>query len=138
MKALEQISKLLSDVTRIRMLLLLSAKELCVCQLMGILGISQPLVSRNLSLLERGGFLQARREGKLMFYKVRETLEPMHKGMLAAFQTLLKDDETVVEDRSALVECTEFQKRVGRCDMKTYREFFERRKMISEAKKEKK
>jgi len=137
MKSLEHIAKLLSDSNRIRMLLLLSSKELCVCQLMGILGISQPLVSRNLSLLEKGGFLEARRDGKLMFYKVKETLEPKHKGMLTAFQTLLADDETVQEDRKVLVECSEFQKRVGRCDMKTYKEFFEKRKKAkaAEAKK---
>ncbi|MGW8271895.1 MAG: ArsR/SmtB family transcription factor, partial [Thermodesulfovibrionales bacterium] len=63
MKKIEDTFKLLSDGTRLRILMLLDRNELCVCQLMAILGVSQPLVSRNLSLLARGGFLEDRREG---------------------------------------------------------------------------
>jgi len=135
MKALEQTAKLVSDQTRIRMLMLLSEKELCVCQLMGILGISQPLISRNLSLLEKGGFLESRREGKLMFYRISRDLPSVHAKFLDAFREALETDETLREDREALVECTEFQKIAGRCDMKTYTEFLEKRKKERERNK---
>lgn len=135
MKALEQIAKLVSDHTRIRMLMLLNEKELCVCQLMGILGISQPLISRNLSLLEKGGFLDSRREGKLMFYRIKEDLSIGHRKLLDVFRELLDDDDTAREDRESLVECTEFQKKVGKCDMKSYTEFFQKRKKAKETKR---
>lgn len=54
--------------------MLLDKKELSVCQLMGIIGVPQPLISRNLSLLYKGGFLEERRDGKLRFYRVRKDL----------------------------------------------------------------
>ena len=62
MKKVEKIMKLLSDNTRLRILMLLTRRELCVCQIMGVLGVSQPLVSRNLKLLGDAGFL-SRTEG---------------------------------------------------------------------------
>jgi DNA-binding transcriptional ArsR family regulator len=52
-------------------LLLLCRKELCVCQIMGVLGLPKPLVSRNLALLHRAGLLAARRTGKMMYYRLR-------------------------------------------------------------------
>ena len=45
----------LADENRLRLLLLLRQRELFVCQLMAVLKLSQPLVSRNLALLEREG-----------------------------------------------------------------------------------
>ena len=67
--------KMLSDRSRLRILMLLSGRELCVCQLMGALGMSQPLVSRNLSLLHKAGFLDDRRDGKMIFYTVKKKKE---------------------------------------------------------------
>ncbi len=67
MKTIIEIFKLMTDEQRIRILMLLMIKELSVCQLMGIIGASQPHISRNLSLLNKGGFLKERRDGKLRF-----------------------------------------------------------------------
>src|SRR5208282_6737131 len=89
------IVKLLSDESRLRILLLLTKKELCVCQIMGVLNMSQPLVSRNLSLLLKAGFLKGRREGKLMFYKIKKVLPGKHQQFLALLHELLKDDTTL-------------------------------------------
>jgi DNA-binding transcriptional ArsR family regulator len=128
MKNLGQMFRLLSDQTRLRMLLLLDKKELCVCQIMGILGISQPLVSRNLSLLSRGGFLEDRREGKLMYYRTTRQLDDAHKKIYDYIKEMLRNDETVFTDLNTLIDCTEFQKQEGRCDMETFNKFLEKRK----------
>ncbi|MFO0754671.1 MAG: metalloregulator ArsR/SmtB family transcription factor [Thermodesulfovibrionales bacterium] len=126
-KALE-LFKVLSDESRLRLIMLLEQKELCVCQMMGVLTLSQPLVSRNLSLLVRSGFLQVRREGKLMFYRVRSSLPRTHRRALSLVRELLKEDEILLQDRDSLQDCTEFQKRTGKCDMETFKEFMEYRK----------
>ena len=115
--------KLLSDESRLRILLLLSKKELCVCQVLGVLNMSQPLISRNLSLLLKAGFLKDRREGKLMFYSIRKTLPGKHRQLLALLREFLKDDTTLIKDLRSLRDCTEFQKQTGRCDMKTLKAF---------------
>jgi ArsR family transcriptional regulator len=128
MKTLISIFKLLTDEHRIRILMLLSKKELSVCQLMGITGASQPLVSRNLSLLYNGRFLEERREGKLRFYSIRKDLSKERRDTLDMLSMHLKYDKKYKEDMKTLQECSEFQKKAGTCDMKTLQEFMEWKK----------
>lgn len=128
MKGVIEVFKLFTDGHRIRILMLLGKKELSVCQLMGILDISQPLVSRNLSLLSRGGFLEERREGKLRFYRIRKDLSDDRRAALNLLKTMMKTDRTCHADLATLQECSAFQKRVGRCDMETLKEFIKWKK----------
>ncbi len=128
MKNVALLSKLFSDETRLRILMLLAHKELCVCQLMAVLGISQPLVSRNLSLLSSAGLLDERREGKLVFYSLRKRQEPRAARLLSALKTVLKDDKRVEDDLKSLSDCEEFQKMTGKCDMSTFLSFMKRRR----------
>lgn len=123
-----RVFKLFSDETRLRALMLLNEKELCVCQLMGVLGVSQPLVSRNLSLIDGLGFLDSRREGKLVFYRVKKRLSPTNTGCMRLLRKLLKDDGRFHTDLGLLQECTELQIKTGRCDMKTFLGFMEKKK----------
>ncbi|MGW8179351.1 MAG: ArsR/SmtB family transcription factor [bacterium] len=125
MTEFEHIFKLLGDGTRLRILMLLEHDELCVCQIMAVIGISQPLVSRNLALLTRGGFLEDRREGKLVFYRANQHLDHIRKKVYDCVKEVLRGDDVVRKDRGILIECTEMQKRTGRCDMETVRDFLE-------------
>lgn len=112
--------KLLSDKTRMRILMLLARKEMCVCQLMGVLEISQPLVSRNLALLGSAGLLNERRDGKLIFYSLKGDLPSSISGILNILKKHLKNDTVSKADLKTLGECKEFQKKTGKCDMKTF------------------
>ena len=58
----------LADETRLRILNLLSRRELCVCQIMEVLGIGQSKVSRHLAHLKNAGLVNDRREGLWMYY----------------------------------------------------------------------
>jgi DNA-binding transcriptional ArsR family regulator len=118
--------KLLTDEHRVRILMLLDKKELSVCQLMGIIGISQPLISRNLSLLYKGGFLEERTAGKLRFYSIRKGLPGNLAAVIELLRSLLKSNQRYRKDLVVLKECSEFQKKVGRCDMETLKEFMKR------------
>lgn len=70
-KDLVQIFKLLSDETRLRILLfLIRQKELHVRALCDLLGQSQPAVSHHLALLRVAGLIEPRREGKHNFYRI--------------------------------------------------------------------
>ncbi len=117
------IFKALGDEQRLRILMLLDKKELSVCQLMGITGTSQPLVSRNLSILSRMGFLLERRAGKLRFYSIRKDLSEENTAVLQMLRILLKSDTRLKEDMQTMSECALFQKKTGKCDMKTLTEF---------------
>ena len=128
MNEMVDIFKLLTDGLRVRMLMILNKKELSVCQLMGITGASQPLVSRNLSLLYKGGFLQERRDGKLRFYCISKDLADNRKAVIDLLGIQLKSASKYKEDLETLKECSEFQKKAGRCDMKTLQEFMKWKK----------
>ncbi|GBD99367.1 HTH-type transcriptional repressor AseR [bacterium BMS3Abin07] len=132
MKDSISIFKLLSDETRLRILMLLDHCELSVCQLMGVLGVSQPLISRNLSLLSKGGFLDDRKDGKLVYYRIKGDLHVINRTAMQFLKSILKGDKTVQYDRETLRDCLEFQKKAGRCDMETFEKFIEaRRKAVS-------
>ena len=70
-KDLVQVFKLLSDETRLRILLyLMRDRELHVTALCDKLRQSQPAVSHHLALLRVAGLIEARRDGKHNFYSI--------------------------------------------------------------------
>lgn len=123
MKKIEKTMKLLSDNTRLRILMLLTRRELCVCQIMGVLGVSQPLVSRNLKLLDDAGFLAERKDGKLVFYSMKKKMEALNSRLVELLKETLKGDRILSEDLRSLRDCEEFQKKTGKCDMKTFSDY---------------
>ena len=120
--------KLLSDPARLRILMVLAKHELCVCQIMGVLGISQPLVSRNLALLNNAGFLDERKEGKLVFYSLKKDMVPARRKIFGVLSETLKSDSILKNDLRSLRDCRELQKRTGKCDMKTFSDFLNKKK----------
>ena len=58
----------LADETRLRMYLLLTKNELCVCELMMIMNMEQSRISHCLRVLKEAGLVESRREGKWIVY----------------------------------------------------------------------
>ena len=73
--------KALADETRLRILGLLKVREMCVCEVMVALDLTQPTASHHLGLLENAGLVKDRKEGKWVFYSLAnpKLLEGMHK-----------------------------------------------------------
>lgn len=75
--------QMLSDATRLRaVMLLLAEEELCVCELIHALEVSQPKISRHLAHLRETGLLRARREGQWMYYRIAPDLPEWARGIL--------------------------------------------------------
>ena len=64
--------KALADSTRLKMLGLLSDREMCVCEVMVALDLTQPTASHHLRILENVGLVESRKEGKWVFYSLSE------------------------------------------------------------------
>ena len=62
--------KALSDEKRIRILKLLMVREMCVCELMVALDVTQPNLSHHLGILKNQGFVDRRKEGKWAYYSL--------------------------------------------------------------------
>jgi len=71
----------LADETRLRVLKLLMIREMCVCEIMVALSLTQPTASHHLNLLENAGLVKSRKEGKWVFYSIADlkTIEAMRK-----------------------------------------------------------
>ena len=66
-----KVGKALSDPTRIRILSCLAARELCVSEMVHLMDLGQPAVSRHLGILRDAGLVEDVREGKYVNYRLR-------------------------------------------------------------------
>lgn len=101
MNQLTSIFKLLSDETRLRMMVLLFQEELCVCELSGILEVPQPRVSKNLSKLRDLNLVDDNRKEKFVFYKLKEDNQLMMET-LKNICDRLDNHPQLVRDRQRL------------------------------------
>ena len=69
-RELEAFFSALGDATRLKMLKLIADEELCSCEVMAALELTQPTTSHHLGILERAGLLTSKRNGKWVFYKI--------------------------------------------------------------------
>ena len=67
--------KLLSDMTRLKILWLLGHTEQCVTNIAHAINMSSPAVSHHLRSLKQCGVIVSRRDGKEVYYKVADTKE---------------------------------------------------------------
>ena len=70
MRELMNITKALADENRVRALLALRKGELCVCQLTELFGLAASTVSKHLSILYQAGLVEARKDGRWMYYRL--------------------------------------------------------------------
>lgn len=97
------IAKALSDESRVRTLMFLRDGELCVCQLIEMLRLAPSTVSKHMALLHGAGLIEARKEGRWMFYRLPDrTASPGATAALKWVQESLADDRQVHEDATRL------------------------------------
>lgn len=102
MDKLVNLFKVMSDETRLRILVLLYNKELCVCQMQGILEESQPKISKHLAKLRDMGFVKDERREQFIYYY----LDYENKFLKGVLEKILNDIE----------EYPTIQKDLGRLD----------------------
>lgn len=71
-----------ADPTRIRILNLLVAGEMCVCDLVEILELPQPAVSRHLAYLRNAGLVAVERNSSFAHYRLTDPSNPVHKNLI--------------------------------------------------------
>ena len=103
MRELIKVFKALSDETRIRLLKLLQQRELCVCELMQALDMTQSRVSRNLGILKDAGLVKDRRDGLWVHYSLDEKSFNEYAGpLLELLRTWANGNDLVLNDLEGL------------------------------------
>ena len=67
---LSDIFKLLSDMTRMKIVLTLLGNELCVCDISSVVGMGQSAISHQLRVLRSASLVKYRKDGKLVYYSI--------------------------------------------------------------------
>ncbi len=99
-KKIVRIYKALSDLTRLRIINILSHGDFSVCELQEILSMGQSKISRHLAYLKNAGLVRDRRKGFWVYYSLnRNSLYvPLFKG----FEEMKKGVKKLEEDLKRL------------------------------------
>jgi ArsR family transcriptional regulator, arsenate/arsenite/antimonite-responsive transcriptional repressor len=103
MKGFLNITKALADENRLRILMTLQDGEVCVCQITELMGLAMSTVSKHLSILYQAGLVNARKEGRWMYYSLpgKGTPTAAREGV-AWVRRSLAGKERIAEDAKRL------------------------------------
>lgn len=111
MDELLQVFKALSDETRLRIMNLLYERELCVCDVMETLKITQAKASRHLTYLKNAGLVKDRKHAQWVYYSITRDHRMVFVDHL--FFNGLQDHEQFRQDLEELKEWLD--KKWGEC-----------------------
>lgn len=98
----DRLFRAFADRTRLRILNLLTAGELCVCDLVNVLDVPQPTASRHLGYLRRAGLVVVRKENQWSFYRLAPTAGPLHRTLLECIQMCCNEMPELARDTKRL------------------------------------
>jgi ArsR family transcriptional regulator len=115
-KDVAQFFKILADEARLQMLwLLFNHKELCVCDLMEVLGITQSKASRHLATLRHAGLVVDRKAAAWTYYSICAADSELERAVLDTLRAklavhldaarVLKNLNTLLERKDCKADC---------------------------------
>jgi ArsR family transcriptional regulator len=99
MRMMVNITKALADENRLRILMGLRGGELCVCQIVAMLGLAPSTVSKHVYLLRQAGLVEARKDGRWVYYRLAGAeADKAAREAVRWVQRHLADDPQIVQD----------------------------------------
>lgn len=103
MLPLMAITKALADENRIRSLLALDGQELCVCQIIELLGLAASTVSKHMSILTQAGLVESRKDGRWRYYRLADDDAPPEvRGAIAWICSSFSENSKIRQDSERL------------------------------------
>jgi len=118
------VTKALADPARLRIILALRDRELCVCQLTELLGLAFSTVSKHLSILQHAGLITARKDQRWVWYRlekdsfskvVSEAIDWVCKSLVGSAEAKADRERLGKILRTELVELRKGQRRRKAC-----------------------
>ena len=113
MLELVAIGRVLCDPTRIRIIVALRNGELCVCELVGALEISQSSLSTHLQICRQAGVVTTRRQSRWIYYALSRQYVPLIEGIFSELPTV-RSDERLRQDARRIKKRLQMREG-GRC-----------------------
>lgn len=95
MNDLIKVFKALSDGNRLRIIKMLSVKELCVCEITEVLQLAASTVSKHLSILKDAGLITDRKDKRWVNYKINLKADVDLKNIMEIVNRRLEREDTV-------------------------------------------
>jgi len=100
--------QMLSDETRLRALALMSSQgEVCVCELMHALELSQPKISRHMAALRDASLVTSHRRAQWVFYDINPDLPDWQKQVLSGALAGTTNEVIISQDESRLIKMSD-------------------------------
>lgn len=95
--------KALSDPNRVRIMMMLKHKPLCVCEMVDILQLANSTVSKHLSILRNAELIRDKKDGRWVNYRLAEAAESEDIGfVMDHLEKQLHDDQQISMDAEKL------------------------------------
>ena len=99
MQSFTAVAKALADASRVRAIMALRHGELCLCQLIELLGLAPSTVSKHMSVLVQAGLAEVRKDGRWHFYRLPSATDrPDVQLALKWCNASLRSEEDVIAD----------------------------------------
>ena len=101
MREISDITKALADENRLRILMALADRELCVCQVVELLGLAPSTVSKHMSILRQARLVESRKDGRWMYYRLagRDAPKAAREAVAWVRRSLAKSPHTAEDMR---------------------------------------
>jgi ArsR family transcriptional regulator, arsenate/arsenite/antimonite-responsive transcriptional repressor len=110
-RELMAVMKALADESRVRILMSLAGGELCVCQIVELIGSAPSTVSKHMSILKQSYLVDSRKEGRWMYYRLAEKdIIAEAQEITSVVSKLLSTDSQIREDAKRLKQILKMDK----------------------------
>jgi ArsR family transcriptional regulator len=103
-KSVLSITRAMADETRLRVLLALAKRPLCLCQIAELFGLAASTMSKHMSILQQAELVDGRKKGRWMHFSLAGNAGEAVKQTLAWAARSLEGDEQIAADRKRLRE----------------------------------
>ena len=103
MREFLSVAKALSDQNRVRVLMFLRDGELCLCQVVEMLGLAPSTVSKHMAILRQADLVESRKEGRWHYYRLPgKSASRSVRLAIKWLQNVLTQDPTIAADARRL------------------------------------
>lgn len=107
------ITKALAEENRLRILMALEGRELCVCQIIELLELAPSTVSKHMSVLRQARLVKGSKDGRWIYYRMADDRAPAEvKEAIAWVKKSLSQNERIREDMNRLKAILEIDREV--------------------------
>lgn len=101
MRELLAITKALADENRLRAIGLLRDRELCLCQIVEVLGLASSSVSRHMAILQQARLVESRKQGRWAYFRLaeEEAPRPVHEVLEIILASLSNDKQAKADQK---------------------------------------